>query len=202
VFATANGIGCDHEKLLCSRTSTTKGGASSPTRPPPIGSPTQASRTSEDQLLRKRSYRPASCGKDAFGHRVGLPVPVRGRPWSDGSRPTRCHRRARDLRGDVFGDLPGVFLGLERSRDGYIPEAGDGFALCSRPMRAVISGSSYFSHQPRWRASQASLINSAVVSESTSIPCTDPGHHVTAPASVCVLAADLGRERSSSWRYF
>jgi hypothetical protein len=80
VFAAASGVGCDREKSPSSRTSITKTGSSSPTRPPPIGSPTQASRTSEDRTLRKRSYTAGWCGKDACCHRVRLPIPVRVRP--------------------------------------------------------------------------------------------------------------------------
>ena len=71
--------------------------------------------------------------------------------------------------GAVFGDLPGVFLGLKQSWDECIPTLVMAFALCSRQIKASIFGSSYFSHQPGWRASRAGPINSAVFSEPTSI---------------------------------
>jgi hypothetical protein len=45
--------------------------------------------------------------------------------------------------GDFFGDLPGVFLGLEQNPTGTSPEPVTAFALCSSPMMASIFGSSY-----------------------------------------------------------
>lgn len=126
VSADDRGIGCNREKSPSSRTSTTKTGFSSPTRSPSIGSPTRASHASEDRTLGERTYRPGRLRKDGL---LPSSTPIDTRPsttWPGGSQLTRCHRWVLPLRGNVLGDLPGVFLGLEQSRDGYIYEADDG----------------------------------------------------------------------------